>query len=225
MPDSSDRKDDGDPLKPDVDWIELLVGVDDDGPPWIRLSPERVAVIGLDDCSTQLERAVEQIDCLALAAKSIHMALQAALTAALAGTANIGAHPTKLRIAHLAYLEGRGSGPPRPTSDKVMSFTDLLAAATSQPLPWTGEPLALSDEADELLARLTKVRHAVEHPKQILHSIEPGYVAEALPVAADLVCTLLDSVFHHLGPGESARISAVAGSIRRQCGPFLPDPD
>jgi len=225
MPNSSDRKDDGDPLKPDVDWIELLVGGDDDGPPWIRLSPERVAVMGLVDCSTQLERAVEQTDCLALAAKSIHMALQAALTAALAGTANIGAHPTKLRIAHLAHLEGRGSGPPRPTGDKVMGFTDLLATATSQPLPWTGEPLALSDEADELLARLTEVRHAVEHPKQILHSIEPGYVAEALPVAADLVCTLLDSVFHHLGPGESARISAVAGSIRRQCGPFLPDPD
>lgn len=208
-----------------VDWVDLLRGADDHGPPWVRLSPERVAVMGLDDCAAQLERAVEQIDFLALAAKSIHMALQAALTAALAGTANIGAHPPKLRIAHLAHLEGRGSGPLRPVGDKVMGFADLLAAATSQPLPWSGAPLPLDDEAAELLGRLTEVRHAVEHPKQILHSIEPRYVAEALPVAADLAYTLLESVFHHLGPGEVERIGLVAVAIRRHCASFLSNPD
>ena len=56
---------------------------------------------------------------LALAAKSAHLALQAALTAALAGSANIGAHAPKLRLAHLKYLnESRAQTADRPTSDR-----------------------------------------------------------------------------------------------------------
>lgn len=200
-----------------TDWEALLAGGADEGPPWIRLTLERVAHLSLEDCLMQLELAADDVDRLGFAAKSAHLALQAALTAALAGTANIGAHETKLRLAHLAHLEGRGDGPARPASDRVMAFPDLLDAAAQHPLPWTHEPLPVTDEQRELLARLTEVRHAVEHPKQRIHSIGPRYVVEALPVAAELAETLLGTVAHHLARGDLARIAQTVARIRKLC--------
>ena len=201
-----------------TDWAALLAGGNDDGrPPWITLTPERVSYLSLHDCLMQLELAVTEVDRLAFAAKSAHMALQAALTAALAGTANVGAHDPKLRRAYLEHFEGRGAGPPRPSSVRVMSFPDLLAAATTEPLPWVGKPLALTERQHELLARLTEVRHAVEHPKQQQHSIGPRYVVEALPVAAAMVRDLLATVFHHLEPGDMERVGRTTGRISELC--------
>lgn len=187
---------------------------EDDGALWVRLTPERVAVLCLEDCAYQLERSGRDIDRLALAAKAAHLALQAALTAALAGSANVGAHPLKLRVKYLQYLEDSRSGPAEaPASDRVMGFDDLLAAATDHPLPWTQAPLAVNNAELVLLKRLTVLRHAVEHPKQSHHSIEPAYVAETVPVASRLTAELLASVFHHLEPGELEAVEALAVRI------------
>jgi hypothetical protein len=199
----------------DTDWLAILSSREEDGADWITVTPERVAVMSLEDCADQLERSTTDIDRLALAAKAAHLALQAALIAALAGSANIGAHPRKLRVEYLQYLEDeRSAGGERPASDRVMAFHELLAAATEEPLPWTGAPLAVTDEGKEMLGRLTHVRHAVEHPKQSIHSIEPRYVAEALPIAAELVVQLLGSVSHHLEAGELNMLQKVAARIQ-----------
>jgi hypothetical protein len=213
-----------------IDWTAILAaaadGGDDEGRSLIRLTPERVAILALEDCTYHLDRSVIDINRLALAAKAAHLALQAAMTAALAGSASIGAHPPKLRGEYLQYFENRRSGPAAPPeSDRVMSFGDLLATATESPLPWSQAPLALSDDERALLERLTKVRHAIEHPKQSHHSIEPAYVAEALPVAARLTAELLGSVFHHLEPREAPGIEAMAASIAASAATHLHDGD
>lgn len=181
---------------------------------WITLTPERVAILSLEDCEHQLERSQSELDRLAIAAKAAHLALQAALTAALAGSANIGAHPLKLRAAYIEYFEkSRSRRIEAPASDRVMSFDDLLDTSVNAPLPWTQVPLTVSDDERKLLDRLTAIRHAVEHPKQSFHSIEPAYVAEAIPVAARLTATLLESVAHHLEEGDIARIEMVRARI------------
>lgn len=183
------------------------------GPSIIELTPERVAVLSLIDCAEQLERSASDTNRLAFAAKSAHLALQAALTAALAGTANIGAHAPKLRSKHLKYLEDCREGcAEAPESDRVMSFSDLLDAATKEPLPWTGTPVTVSSYQLSMLDRLTAVRNAVEHPKQHVHSIEPRYVAEAIPVAAVVAFELLKIMFHHL---EDAEITETERAVRR----------
>jgi hypothetical protein len=189
-----------------------------EGPEWVELTPERVAIINLQDCAEQLERSAAEPIRLAMAAKAAHLAMQAALTAALAGSANIGAHPQKLKEKWLSHLEDRGSGAvERPASDRVMAFSDLLKEALASPLPWSGQPLVVTDEQHQLLERLSQVRHGFEHPKQATWSIEPAWIAETIPVAARLAVELLEVVFHHLEPGEAEQLQRTAERIAALC--------
>ncbi|PTQ12090.1 hypothetical protein CLG96_05850 [Sphingomonas oleivorans] len=201
-----------------VNWAEILAAADDKSEfPSIMVTPETIAVMSLVDCADQLEAMNQFPMRLALAAKSAHLALQAALTAALAGTANIGAHDDKLAARHLAYLEDRGEGGvERPTSDRVMSFPDLLAKATAGPLPW-GDAIQLSTDDALLLDRLARIRHDIEHPKQQIHAIEMAYVFEPLPVAANLVATLIGTVFHHIDRDERQALEHARDRIIAYC--------
>lgn len=107
---------DGDGQNDTTNWAALLAG-GDDRPPWIALTPERIAYLSLHDCLIQLELAVIEFDRLAFAVKSAHMALQAALTAALAGTATLAdlrpasARPFKLQWTSAPACAANGNGP------------------------------------------------------------------------------------------------------------------
>ncbi len=200
-----------------TDWVSILAG-GQSGPEYVVVTPERVASLCLTDSVEQLEKSQASVMRLALAAKSAHLALQAALTAALAGSANIGAHPEKLQARYIQYFEESRTTPlAPPESDRVMGFSELLNAARSEPLPWSNAPLVLSDSEVELLERLTKVRHAVEHPKQMHHSIEQKYVLEVLPLAAKISVILLETVSHHLESGEIERLRACVDKIDELC--------
>ena len=186
-----------------IDWAYALANFNDHKSDFVEITPESVSVLNLMDSLDQLERSDAAPNRLALAAKSMHLALQAALTAALAGSASIGAHPPKIRLQYLAYLNDRENPDAvRPESDRVMSFGDLLDTACSSSLEWTGEPLKLSEPERALIDRLTSIRHDVEHPKQMLHAIEPAYIKQTLPVAANLTLRLLEQVSHHFEDGE-----------------------
>jgi len=205
---ANESDDDGQP-----EWLSLLGGTDVSHEPWVCLTPERVAMMALEDCNLQLHAAREQVDRLALAAKSGHMAAQAALTAALAGSANIGAHPPALKRRYLAHLDDRDGDTDRPADDRVMGFVELLATAMAGPLPWGDAPLILTSGEEDLLKRLTAIRHAIEHPKQAAHSIEPRYIAEALPPAAKVVVDMLGTVLHHMEPLERQHMRELQASI------------
>lgn len=200
------------------DWVSILSADCDAEFENVVITPERVSMISLIDCREQLDKSSIDKLRLALAAKVAHLALQAALTAAIAGTANIGAHPQKLRGQYLKYFEDSNSGTAtRPDSDRVMSFVELLDAARTNTLPWTDTVLDVSDDEADLINRLTKVRHDVEHPKQLLYSIEPAYILRMLPIAARLTVTLLNSVFHHFEPGELEKIRIAVRAIEETC--------
>lgn len=185
---------------------------------WVRITPESVAILSLTDSLEQIERSASEPNRLMLAVKSAHLALQAALTAALAGSANIGAHPDRLRLKYLDHLHDRGAGKvPRPENDRVMDFSELLDTVTKSGLPWGGEPVQLTDDDRTLLDRLTSLRHAIEHPKQMSHSIEREAMLEPLSIAAKLTVELLASVFHHLAPGELERLYEMQERIAMIC--------
>jgi hypothetical protein len=201
----------------ETDWMAILAS-SYDGPEWVDITPERVAMISLIDCHEQIEKSEDFVLRLALAAKSGHLALQAALTAAIAGTASIGAHPEKLRIKYLEHFEESRTKPSeRPESDRVMTFSELLTAATSSNLPWLNAPLSVTPEQAELLDRLTSIRNSVEHTKQMLHSIEPDYILETLPVISDLTLFLLTTVSHHFEPDELDQVKNAAAAIVAIC--------
>lgn len=201
----------------ETDWAAILASVENGDEPqdYIHITPEIVAIFSLKDCEEQLRRASDEKLRLAQSMKSAHLAVQAALTAALAGSMNIGAHPEKLRLRKLAhYQDGTGE---RPDDDRVLAFKGLLERAMSAPLEWTHEPLVLSEHEQELLERLCLLRDGIEHPKQSHWGIEIAYILEVLPVAARTAVTLLEVVFHHLEVGELDQLQQLAAQIETHC--------
>lgn len=201
----------------ETDWAAITPAewIDEEPAGWIRLTPHIVAIFSICDCEEQLRRSPAQPVRLAQAAKSAHLAVQAALTAALAGSMGIGAHPEKLRIKYLEYLQGISAH--RPDSSRIMAFNELLNQALSAPLEWSGKPLSLTDEQLPLIDRLSHLRDGIEHTKPMHWSIEVPYILEVLPVAAHLTVELLEVVSHHLKPGELESIKRTAARIDALC--------
>ena len=201
----------------EIDWAAILASVESGVEPhdYIYITPETVAIFSLKDCEEQLRRASDEKLRLAQALKSAHLAVQAALTAALAGSMNIGAHPEKLMFKKLAYYqEGQGE---RPDDDRVLPFKGLLERAMNAPLEWTQQPLSLDEHEQDLLARLCSLRDGIEHPKQSHWGIEIAYILEVLPLAARTAVKLLEVVVHHLEPGESAQLQELAAQVDTHC--------
>jgi len=210
--------DQDDDLLAGVDWAEIIGSVDrgEEPPGWVHLTPEIVAVFSIRDCEDQLRRSAAEPIRLAQAAKSAHLAVQAALTAALAGSMNIGAHPEKLRLQKLAYYQG-SSPAERPTSNRVLAFKDLLERARTEPLEWSGQPLSISEQQQAMLNRLSDLRDDIEHTKMTHLSIEIAYILDVLPVAAHLTAKLLEVVFHRLESGDLEDVKVTAMAIERLC--------
>lgn len=185
---------------------------------YVELTPRALAILNLRDCKEQLERCNGEPLRLAQAAKSAHLALQAALTDALAGSAGIGAYNDDLRAAYLAYFEESRDGEVKPPkSDFVLPFPKLLARAMEQPLEWSGRKLEVSPEEIKALDRLTYIRHRVEHPRPQFHFIEPLFIALTLPVAARLTLELLDVSWHHYEEGERAAVESFVSELTSLC--------
>lgn len=185
---------------------------------YVEVTPRALAILNLNDCRQQLEGWIEEPLRLAQAAKSAHLALQAALTDALAGSAGIGAYAPKLRSEYLANFEESRDGeatPPR--GDRVMHFNDLLARAMEHPMEWCGRALEVSVDEIAALDRLTFIRHRIEHPRPISHFIEPMFIALTLPVAAQLTLQLLDVCYHYYEDGEREAVVASVSGITATC--------
>lgn len=188
---------------------------------YVEITPRALAMLGLRDCNEQLARTPDEPLRLAQAAKSAHLALQAALIVALAGSANIGAYDDDLRSAYLAYFESsRESDSLPPRGDRVMPFPKLLARAMEHPMEWSGRKLEVDAHELEALERLTFIRHRIEHPRPAHHFVEPRFIALTLPIAARLTLELLDVVSHHYEPGERSRVAADVCSITAICARF-----
>jgi hypothetical protein len=196
------------------DWSEIDFSIDEVSSQYVTITPEVVALLSLSDCRDQLVGSVTQPRKLLLAAKSAHLSLQSALTAALAGSANIGAHPEKLRSKYLQVLNSDLSDLTKyPESMYVMDFKDLLETALEAPLPWTGEAIVISDEIKQLLFNLMEIRHAIEHVKQtdrVMHKVD---LLNAIGPAIRLTIELLQTVFHHFEEGEIEEINGASAQI------------
>jgi hypothetical protein len=208
-----------------VDWEEIFRSdenpggqIDDPLAEYVLATPRAIAILNLCDCKEQLERCKDEPLRLAQAAKSSHLAMQAALTDALAGSASIGAYDDKYigkwLAAHEASRTGERNMPPK---GHVMSFSKLLDKAIRQPMPWSGQNLVVSEVEQEHLKKLEHVRHRIEHPHPESHFIEPVFVSQTLPVAARLTQRLLEECSHHDRAGELEEVAAMVLDIDRLC--------
>ncbi|QZD89191.1 hypothetical protein K3148_10135 [Qipengyuania aurantiaca] len=163
-----------------------------------EISPEAVALHSLEECKAHLENTGPRNLYIFSAACSAHRAVQSALTVALAGSANIGASPEKVRKQWLEYFERDFDERPRSTPGfRVMSLRQLAAEATTRPLPWSKHPLGMSAQEGFFLMRLASYRDDFEHPKQLTYLVTIREVARAIAAAVPLVSRSLEEVRHH----------------------------
>lgn len=193
---------------------------------WATVTPERICLLQLDDCERQLELAVEEPIRLVQAAKSLHLALQAALTFALAGSAGIGAYSDNVRAKWLDFLESDREPVVEVTlSRRILEFRSLLERLEKpRAVEWLNEPICLSEEDRENLEKLAFIRDQFEHPKPGSHSFEPDWACPAFPPAARLTLELIQAVHHHFEPEQIARAKhQVDRIVDLTSGPSLED--
>lgn len=181
---------------------------------WPMVTAERIALLHLYDCKEQLARSETEALRLVQAAKSAHLALQAALTAALAGSMGIGAYTDKVESEWRDFLQ---EGGPQPKGRRIMHFEALLNKARTKNLEWTQRPLTVSDADATLLEKLTWIRHGVEHVHPGFWAIEPAYIHTVIPVAVRTALDALRTVTHHFEPGEIEQAEKVVDEISLNC--------
>lgn len=183
-----------------------------------EVTTRALAILSLQDCKEQLDRWNQEPLRLVQAAKSAHLALQAALVDALAGSASIGAFEPKLQAAYLEYFEkSRDEEASPPASDKIMNFSALLRRAIEQPLEWSGRKLDVSAEEHDALDKLTMIRDRIEHPRPHSHFFQPMFVARTIPTAARLTKVLLDECCHHYSEGQREALAKCVAEISHHC--------
>lgn len=176
----------------------------------------------LVDTAAELEAAESEPLRLLQAAKSLHAAMLAALTAALAGSSGTGAYTDKVRDRWLAFLESQRENVEEVhLPQRVLSSGDLLdRACTPGSIEWTSEPLSCSTEERELIDRLTFIRDEFEHPKPMLNCFEPPWVAVTFAPAVRITKQSLEAVAHHLDDPDAVEI--LTSSIIGGAGRWLP---
>lgn len=184
-------------------------------PRFVSINPEVLATIQLEDCLAELESAKAKPVRVLLSAKALHGALVAALTAALAGSAGVGAYEPKMRERFLSFLQNNRQGLAElPMPLRVMQVSKLLERACEPGgIEWRLEPLVCSERDRELIDKLTFIRDDLEHPKPILNSFEAAWVLEAFPVAVRLTLECLEAVQHHLEEDELQRLQQIGRDI------------
>lgn len=182
---------------------------------WATVTPEQICLLQLDDCVRQLELAADEPIRLVQAAKSLHLALQAALTFALAGSAGVGAYSDSLRTKWLEFLESDREPLAEVTlSRRIMEFRSLLDRLEKpRAVEWLDEPISLSDEDRENIEKLAFIRDAFEHPKPGSHSFEPDWACPAFPPAARLTLELIRAVHHRFEPEDVDKAERLANRI------------
>lgn len=182
-----------------------------------EVTPERVAVHSLEECLSHLEQVRQDNLFIISAACSAHRALQAALTAALAGSANIGASPPKVQKRWLEHFEIEPSKRPHTSPGfRVMGLLDLLKTATISKLPWSQTPLPISSCESFFALRLTNYRDDFEHPKQLTYVLTNREVAWSILFTAPLVQKALYEIGHRIDE-HIPRIKALTANIIKEC--------
>lgn len=182
---------------------------------FVSITPEQIALLQLRDCAAHLDAAPDDPIQILQAAKSLHLALVAALTAALAGSAGIGAYDPKLKVRWLHFLNSaREPVTEVELSQRVMTFGCLLDRACEKGgIERIDKPLACSLNDRELIDRLSFIRGEFEHPKPMLNSFEPAWVVATFPPAARLTIEALEAVRHHFEEAEMAKAHLLVSGI------------
>ena len=145
---------------------------------WVRISCEGVAAQQAERAAEHLHASKTDPQRLLDVVRCLHTSLIGAMTAALNGTAGVGALEEKWRLKAIAALNDGEID----FEERTLSFSGLLAAIQAPGrLPWS-DSLELTSEELSALRELDGLRALIDHPKPTSWSIaEPdGWRARSM---------------------------------------------
>ncbi len=177
-------------------------------PDFVTITCERLVVAQLERCAEHLEGIDPDGYHLLDAIRSLHLAMVAAMTAALNGSAGIGAMPGKARSKAIQALN-KGEFA---TGERVMSYAELLEAIqTEGAIEWGPAIVLTSDERADCVT-LNARRERIDHPKPSSFIEARDELRRLCRVVSAIVPRIAASVSHHFEEADRAR---VAGAVER----------
>ena len=159
--------------------------------PDVRIEAEEIAV-------TQIERLVEfreraQADKLWWldAVRSAHLALTAAMVAALEGSSGVGAMTPKSAEKTLKWLGERERAGPTIPKEHTLPFVGLVEAIQEPDRLQFGSPVELGPGQIDILIELNWYRELIDHPKFTRWSVPVEALEEATSIALTLIEPLM----------------------------------
>lgn len=187
---------------------------------WISIEASSLTVSQLERCAEHLEAAWSDPYRLLDAIRTMHLAMVASLTEALSGSAGVGALEERYAVRALAALN---AGEPPPMTERVMHYGALLEAAQERGrLPWSDQPLVLTDDESRACAALEGDRHLIEHPKPTTWSLATADLRWIVVTVAPVVLRLIDAVSHHYLDNRDQAVRAI-DRIKAQATAPTPD--
>ena len=185
---------------------------------FVLVTMERLILAHLDDALGQLRRASGEPMRLFLSARSVHLAMVTALTAALSGTDGTGALRERERRQWLEFHQNGGFASGQSPPKYMASPAELLTRAQTAPVGWLTEPLVLADDEKADLAVLTAMRDWAEHPRPDWHFYEPVIIKAALGIGVKLADMYAKLVAHRYELTDKAALDAMLAELRREIG-------
>ncbi len=172
-------------------------------PDFVTITCERLAIAQLERCTEHLEADDADGYRLLDAVRSLHLAMVAIMTAALNGSAGIGAMPDKARAKAIQALNNGEIA----TGERVMSYAELLAAVQIEGAIEWGPAIVLTAEEAEACALLNARRERIDHPKPSSFLEARSALRSICRIVAPIVPRLAEAVDHHFDDAERVRLS------------------
>jgi hypothetical protein len=194
-----------------ADFVRWAKEAEERGPSphFVTVTCERLAVAELERCAEHVEADDPDGYRLLDAVRCLHLSMVAIMTAALNGSAGIGAMPEKARAKAIHALNNGEFA----TGERVMSYSELLTAVQTQGAIEWGPALMLTPEEAEACVTLNSRRERIDHPKPSSFIEARSELRRICLVVAPIVPRLASCVGHHFDDQDHDRIAKAVARI------------
>lgn len=136
---------------------------------YVHITPELTCAAQTLRAAEHLEAAASDPQRLLDAARCAHLAIMAACTVALVGTAGVGAYKDDLAAKHLKFMGGEIPDMPE---DHTLPFPALFKRVQEPGRMDFSEPLTFTEDERKAARTLDWLRGLIDHPKSTSWSVE-----------------------------------------------------
>lgn len=178
---------------------------------YVHITPELT-------CAAQTRRAAEHLEAAAAepqrlldAVRCAHLAIMAACTVALVGTAGVGAYKDELAAKHLKFMGGEIPDMPE---DHTLPFPALFKRVQEPGRMDFSEPLTFTEDERKAARTLDWLRGLIDHPKSTSWSVERATFAAVFAAFPTILEKCVGAAGHKYLDGPDKDIASALCRVR-----------